>query len=148
MPEVLPLTRQIIAWEGRWPLNTYASRDASKLSASALERLREAEAMSIDDYRAGLARCEEIRALHARLADVADAYITLSAPDVAPVGIETTGNPIFAVPASLLGVPALSMPLLAVGGLPLGGQLVGFAARDADLFATAGGVERIARSPR
>jgi Asp-tRNA(Asn)/Glu-tRNA(Gln) amidotransferase A subunit family amidase len=148
MPEVLPLTRKIIAWEERWPLNTYARRDASKLSASALARLRDGESMSIDDYRAALARRDEIRAMHARLADVVDAHITLSAPDVAPVGVETTGNPIFAVPASLLGVPALSLPLLTIGGLPLGVQLVGFSARDADLFATAGAVEEIAFSPR
>ena len=30
------LTRQINAWEGRWPLNTYRDRDRSKLSQSAL----------------------------------------------------------------------------------------------------------------
>jgi Asp-tRNA(Asn)/Glu-tRNA(Gln) amidotransferase A subunit family amidase len=148
MPDVLPLTRTINAWESRWPLNTYADRDASKLSPAMRERLREAEAMSIDDYRAALARRDEIRTIHARLADVADACITLSAPDVAPIGIETTGNPIFAVPASLLGVPALSMPLLTLGGLPLGVQLVGFSARDADCFATAAAVERVARGTR
>jgi Asp-tRNA(Asn)/Glu-tRNA(Gln) amidotransferase A subunit family amidase len=144
LPEVLPLTRKINAWESRWPLNTYADRDASKLSAQMIERLREAEAMSIDDYRAALAQRDQIRAIHAEVAEIADACITLSAPDVAPVGIETTGNPIFAVPASLLGVPALSIPLIRISGLPLGVQLIGFVGRDADLFATAAAVERIA----
>src|SRR6202030_3668984 len=33
------LTRQINAWEGRWPLNTYRDRDPGKLSQSALDRL-------------------------------------------------------------------------------------------------------------
>ena len=145
LPEVLPLTRIINAWESRWPLNTYADRDASQLSPAMIERLRQAEAMSIDDYRVALARRDAIRALHARLADVADACITLSAPDVAPVGIETTGNPVFAVPASLLGVPALSMPLFTLDSLPLGVQLVGFSGGDADLFARAAAVERVAR---
>ena len=144
LPEVLPLTRKINAWESRWPLNTYADRDASKLSDAMIERLREAEAMSIDDYRAALARREQLRAMYAELAEIAAACITLSAPGVAPVGIETTGNPIFAVPASLLGVPALSLPLSTVGGLPLGIQLIGFAQCDADLFATAAAVEQIA----
>jgi Asp-tRNA(Asn)/Glu-tRNA(Gln) amidotransferase A subunit family amidase len=143
LPEVLPLTRKINAWESRWPLNTYADRDASKLSKAMIERLREAEAMSIDEYRAALAQRDRIRAIHAEVAEIAGACITLSAPDVAPVGIETTGNPIFAVPASLLGVPALSMPLLTMSGLPLGVQLIGFVTRDADLFATAAAVERI-----
>lgn len=145
LAEALPLTRRINAWESRWPLNTYEDRDASKLSASMIERLREAEAMTVDDYRAAIRRRDEIRIIHAALSGIAAACITLSAPDVAPVGIESTGNPIFAVPASLLGAPALSMPLLTLGSLPLGVQLVGFTDRDADLFATAGAVERIAR---
>jgi Asp-tRNA(Asn)/Glu-tRNA(Gln) amidotransferase A subunit family amidase len=145
LPEVLPLTRKINAWESRWPLNTYQDRDASKLSANMRERLAEAEAMTIDDYRAAIVRRSEIRAIHAALADSAAACITLSAPDVAPIGIESTGNPIFAVPASLLGVPAVSMPLARLGGLPLGIQLIGFVNRDADLFATAAAVEQIAQ---
>jgi Asp-tRNA(Asn)/Glu-tRNA(Gln) amidotransferase A subunit family amidase len=145
LPEVLPLTRKINAWESRWPLNTYQDRDASKLSANMRERLAEAEAMTIDDYRAAIVRRSEIRAIHAALADSAAACITLSAPDVAPIGIESTGNPIFAVPASLLGVPAVSMPLARLGGLPLGIQLIGFVDRDADLFATAAAVEQIAQ---
>jgi hypothetical protein len=37
------LTRRINAWEGRWPLNTYRSRDCTKLSDSALSRLATAE---------------------------------------------------------------------------------------------------------
>jgi Asp-tRNA(Asn)/Glu-tRNA(Gln) amidotransferase A subunit family amidase len=54
---------------------------------------------------------------------------------VAPLGIETTGDPVFAVPASLLGVPALSLPLMNIAGLPLGVQTIGFRDQDADLFA-------------
>jgi len=42
---------RIDAWEWRWPLNTYRNRDASKLSRALLDRLAEAEAMSLDDYR-------------------------------------------------------------------------------------------------
>jgi len=40
----------------------------------------------------------------------------------------------------MLGVPALSLPLLLDEGLPLGLQLLGFADADAALFSTAGGV--------
>ena len=64
---------------------------------------------------------------------------------MAPVGIQSTGNPVFAVPASLLGVPALSMPLARLDDLPLGIQLIGFVDRDADLFATAAAVEQVVR---
>jgi Asp-tRNA(Asn)/Glu-tRNA(Gln) amidotransferase A subunit family amidase len=40
----------------------------------------------------------------------------------------------------MLGVPAISIPALQDGGLPLGLQLLGFADADAALFSTAGGV--------
>ena len=135
--ETLPLTRRINAWESRWPLNTYVDRDVTKLSKNMVERLHEAEAMTIEDYRAGLARREHVRALHAALRDQAAACVTLSAPDVAPVGIDATGNPVFAVHASLLGVPALSLPLASIGGLPLGVQAIGYMDQDASLFAAA-----------
>jgi Asp-tRNA(Asn)/Glu-tRNA(Gln) amidotransferase A subunit family amidase len=59
------------------------------------------------------------------------------------VGLLSTGDPSFAVPGSLLGVPAMSLPLLSEGGLPVGVQLLGFEQGDADLFATAGAVEQI-----
>jgi Asp-tRNA(Asn)/Glu-tRNA(Gln) amidotransferase A subunit family amidase len=146
--ETLPLTRQINAWESRWPLNTYVDRDVTKLSKGLVDRLHEAETMTVDDYRTRIARRDEIRALFAALRSEAAACITLSAPDVAPVGIESTGNPIFAVQASLLGVPALTLPLATIGGLPLGIQLIGYRDEDAALFSTAsfvhGAVDEIA----
>jgi Asp-tRNA(Asn)/Glu-tRNA(Gln) amidotransferase A subunit family amidase len=71
--------------------------------------------------------------------------ITLAATGAAPVGLGSTGNPVFVVPASILGVPAISLPVLADGGLPLGLQLIGFADRDAALFSVAGGVLTLLR---
>jgi Asp-tRNA(Asn)/Glu-tRNA(Gln) amidotransferase A subunit family amidase len=129
------LTRQINTWEGRWPLNTYRNRDRSKLSRSALDRLATAEGMTSADYGAAIARRQRSREIHARLAARYDAAITLAAPGAAPVGLGSTGNPIFNVPASLVGIPALSLPLLSAGGLPLGLQVMGFAGEDARLFA-------------
>ena len=134
------LTRAINAWEGRWPLNTYCDRDASKLSQSALERLAMAEAMTLADYGAAIARRQRNRETHARLAARYDAAITLAAPGAAPVGLGSTGNPVFNVPASMLGIPALALPLLLAEGLPLGLQIAGFASEDARLFATAAAI--------
>jgi hypothetical protein len=37
----------------------------------------------------------------------------------ATMGLEPTGDPIFAVPASLLGVPSLSLPVSQIGGCRL-----------------------------
>jgi Asp-tRNA(Asn)/Glu-tRNA(Gln) amidotransferase A subunit family amidase len=140
------LSTRINAWEWRWPINTYRARDATKLSRSTLERGAQAEAMTLDDYRFDLAERDQRRAIHATLAGEFDACITLSATGAAPVGLGSTGNPVFAAPGSMLGVPAISLPVLRDEGLPLGLQLFGFAHRDARLFATAASVlELLAR---
>jgi Asp-tRNA(Asn)/Glu-tRNA(Gln) amidotransferase A subunit family amidase len=68
--------------------------------------------------------------------------VTLAAPAAAPVGLGSTGDPVFAVPFSLLGVPAISLPLLREQGLPLGLQLTGFNGKDETLSAIAGWVEK------
>jgi len=131
------LSRALNAWESRWPLNDYARRDASKLSRSARDRLAQAEAMTIEEYRGLLAERLRIRSLYAALAAQCDACVTLAAPGAAPVGLGSTGDPSFAVPSSLLGVPAMSLPLLKEQGMPLGFQAIGFAGEDAATFAVA-----------
>ena len=124
-----PLSVRINTWESRWPLNTYRNRDAGKLSRAMLARLAQAEAMGLDDYRADLDERTRVRALYKSLAAQCDACVTLAAPAAAPVGLGSTGDPVFAVPFSLLGVPAISLPLLHEQGLPLGLQVTGFTGR-------------------
>jgi Asp-tRNA(Asn)/Glu-tRNA(Gln) amidotransferase A subunit family amidase len=111
--DALPLTMAINAWEGRWPLNTYADMDASKLSPAARDRLETAEAMTQQEFGELLRR------------------------RAAPVGLGTTGNTAMNVTASLLGCPALTIPVLADEGLPLGLQLLGRTDQDAALFGVA-----------
>jgi Asp-tRNA(Asn)/Glu-tRNA(Gln) amidotransferase A subunit family amidase len=100
-----------------------------------LDRLAAAEAMTLADYGAAIARRQCNREVHARLAGRYDAAITLAAPGAAPVGLGSTGNPVFNVPASMLGIPALSLPVLSAEELPLGLQIMGFGGQDAGLFA-------------
>jgi Asp-tRNA(Asn)/Glu-tRNA(Gln) amidotransferase A subunit family amidase len=139
------LSFDINAWESRWPINTYSRRDASKLSQAMRDRLVQAEAMTIDNYRAMLKERQIRRDIYAGLTGEFDACITLTATGAAPVGLGSTGNPVFVVPASLLGIPAISLPLLSDGGLPLGLQLMGFADQDAALFSCAAGVLALLR---
>jgi Asp-tRNA(Asn)/Glu-tRNA(Gln) amidotransferase A subunit family amidase len=134
------LSMAINTWESRWPINTYRARNAGKLSKAMLDRGLRADAMTLEEYRRDIADRDRRRAVYRTLAKEFDACITLSAPGAAPVGLDSTGNPVFAVPGSMLGVPALSLPILDDGGLPLGLQLIGFAHRDAALFATAASV--------
>jgi Asp-tRNA(Asn)/Glu-tRNA(Gln) amidotransferase A subunit family amidase len=144
LPESRQLSARINNWEFRWPLNTFAhDMDYAKLSSAMQERLGIAEAMTIEEYQMRIARRDEIRAIYARLSAVCDGAISLSAPGAAPVGLEWTGEPAFVVPGSLLGVPALSLPLLETESLPLGVQLLGFHDRDAELFALAASVREI-----
>ncbi|HEY7248601.1 MAG TPA: amidase [Xanthobacteraceae bacterium] len=128
---------RINTWEMRWPLNTYRSRDAGKISSLLLDRLRDAEAMSVADYRLLLVERDQAGQRWEKLAPRIDGAITLTAPDVAPIGLSSTGNPAFAVVCSYLRCPAVSLPLLAVDGLPIGLQVIGFRDRDADLLAHA-----------
>ena len=137
MADALPITRRINEWEGRWPLNTYADTDASKLSGLSQERLRNAGKMTQADYAELIAQRDAARAAFAKAAENYDAFITLAATGAAPVGFTTTGNAIMNVAASLLGVPALTLPVLTDENMPLGLQLMGGAERDAALFETA-----------
>jgi Asp-tRNA(Asn)/Glu-tRNA(Gln) amidotransferase A subunit family amidase len=133
----LPLTLAINTWEGRWPRNTYTDRDASKLSASAIERIRAAEAMTQDDYRQLLSRRAAMRSRYAEVADLYDVFVALGASGAAPVGLGSTGNVAMNTAASSLGVPALTVPVLQDESLPLGLQLLAGADRDAALFGAA-----------
>jgi Asp-tRNA(Asn)/Glu-tRNA(Gln) amidotransferase A subunit family amidase len=138
-----PISMRINAWEGRWPLNTYRNRDPSKLSRVALDRLREAEAMTLDDYRAEFKKREEVRAVYAALAGECDMCISLAAPAAAPMGLQSTGDPSCTVHVSLLAIPAISLPVLQDEGLPLGLQVTGFLHDDAAVFAASAAIAKL-----
>jgi Asp-tRNA(Asn)/Glu-tRNA(Gln) amidotransferase A subunit family amidase len=140
------MTLGINAWEWRWPLGSFVARDASLLSPSALERRERSLAMTQADYAALLAQRSAARAAYAALNGLVDAVISATAPGAAPVGLETTGNPVFVVPGSLLGAPGVSLPVLDDAALPLGLQVLGFPQGDADVFAVAGWIEGSLRS--
>lgn len=128
----------INAWEFVWPLAAVARHSGHLLSASMRERLEAGRRMSDAEYQALLARRQAMRLAHRAVKGTVDALVTLAAPGPAPVGLETTGNPVFNVPATALGAPAISLPLFEVDGLPLGLQLVGFPGDDRALSAVAG----------
>jgi Asp-tRNA(Asn)/Glu-tRNA(Gln) amidotransferase A subunit family amidase len=133
-----PLSNKINSFEGRWFLQGARDRDVSKLSKVMQTRLAEAEALTLADYRAALIERDRIRALYAELAGSFDGSITLAAPGGAPKGLESTGNAAFTVPTSLLGIPAVTLPLFEIDGMPLGLQVFGFFNEDALAFAISG----------
>ena len=133
----MELSHRCNGWETRWFIRTMRERDAAALSRNILERARRYEDMTLTDHRADLKERARVRAVHAELAANCDCCITLASPSHAPEGLGSTGNPEFNVPASLLGVPALSLPVFELNDMPLGLQVIGYFDRDADLFRTA-----------
>ncbi|MEH2472541.1 Asp-tRNA(Asn)/Glu-tRNA(Gln) amidotransferase A subunit family amidase [Nitrobacteraceae bacterium AZCC 2161] len=137
---ILQFGFDIIGYESRWPLKSVAYRDRLGLSPGVLDQIVLSDALGLDGYRGLLARRRALRAEFEQLAATADAFITLNALGAAPTGITYTGNPSFNVPASVLGTPALTLPMFTDEGMPLGLQLISSQHSDAKLFATAGWV--------
>lgn len=72
----------------------------------------------------------------AQVFDQADLILTPSAPGEAPLGLASTGDPVFNGIWTFLQTPCLNLPLTTgPGGLPIGVQLVCAPGRDVELFA-------------
>jgi len=97
-----------------------------------------ASALTVDDYRAALARMLESRAaLDALFADC-DAVLTAAAPGEAPLGLGATGDAVFNRAWTAGHVPCVTLPgQRGPHGLPVGIQLVGRQWNDAALIAVA-----------
>jgi Asp-tRNA(Asn)/Glu-tRNA(Gln) amidotransferase A subunit family amidase len=137
LPSVTELSHRINGWEGRWFFRCMRDRDVNKMGPITRERVDKYDDVTLVQHRADLKERLRIRSVYAELASACDACITLAAPGAAPEGLGSTGNPEFGVPSSLLGVPALSLPLFELDGMPLGLQLIGYFDRDAEAFAIA-----------
>jgi Asp-tRNA(Asn)/Glu-tRNA(Gln) amidotransferase A subunit family amidase len=135
--DALALSSDICAWETRWPFNTYRDKGEDMLSPRIAARLEAAEAMSADDFRRRLAERWDMRRKLTALMPLADGLITLPALGPAPMGTESAGSPVYNAPQSATGAPALSLPLMAVDGMPMGVQLMGFLDQDERLVAQA-----------
>ena len=105
-----------------------------------LERGRQVSALA---YQQALARIPILYRGFDEIFERCDAILTPAAPGVAPKGLDRTGDPSFCTRWTLLGTPALNLPLMrGEGGLPLGVQLVGSRHNDARLLRTARWLER------
>lgn len=130
----VPLCRVLCSYEMRWALRAYQA--TGKLSKELGRWLEMAEALGPDDYRQALQHRAAMRADLEAIRPLADAILTLSSPGPAPAlghvassgeasyGF-VTGSPAFNAATSVLGAPAITVPMLAIGGMPVGVQLIG-----------------------
>lgn len=137
----------ITSWENRWYQRGIVDQNPDGVSARAKATLAKAEAMTPDDYRAALLARQTAQATHTMLAPLADAAITLACPGPAPLWAgdvpgqplapRPTGDFVFNAPSSMLFAPVVTVPLMSVGGMPVGVQVMGQQGEDARVTAFA-----------
>jgi Asp-tRNA(Asn)/Glu-tRNA(Gln) amidotransferase A subunit family amidase len=114
----------------------YAGKE--QLSATLRQMIERGQQLSAVDYNRAV---EQIPALNRALAELwasHDAILTPATTSVAPVGLQSTGSPIFCTIWTLCGMPAITLPILkGADGMPLGAQLVSARGDDARLLRTA-----------
>ena len=137
----------ITRWENRWAQQNLVAVKREFVSDRLKANLKLAQEMSHDDYRSALIARDVAQNCHNTVAHLANAAITLSCPGPAPIwagdvqGLplvdRPTGDAIFNYPSSMLFAPCVTMPLMSVGGLPVGAQVMGQQHQDAEITAIA-----------
>lgn len=122
LPDLLP---GLLGYEARWPLADYETTMPGCLSEKLRGRLGPTLDMTSEQYRELLAVRGEIRAAQDALRGKADAFLLLCSQDPPPDYPEI-GDTVYGDVSSTLGAPAFALPLLAVEGLPVGVQLMGW----------------------
>ena len=130
--------RVILAYEGARHFGALQRQHRGKMSMRFNELLDEGAAIAEPDYRAALSATQALRAEFMRIVERYDAVITPPATGEAPATLQETGSPAFCTLWTLLGVPAITIPVgIGPSGLPLGLQIVGRQGDDARTLATA-----------
>jgi Asp-tRNA(Asn)/Glu-tRNA(Gln) amidotransferase A subunit family amidase len=137
----------ITAWENRWYQRNLIDEHPNGVSERAKAVVAKAEAMRPEDYRTRLVERAAAQLRHVAVAPLADAAITLACPGPAPLwsgdvpgqplAPRPTGDFVFNAPSSMLFAPAVTLPLMAVGGMPVGVQVMGQQQQDARVTALA-----------
>ena len=109
----------------------WVARGEALLSDIVREHIDGGRAIDADAYLSLLDEADAMRRAFEHAVRPYDAALTPAAPGGAPEGLEFTGSRTQTMLWTMLGVPAINVPALTVGGLPLGLQVVGRFGADA-----------------
>ena len=136
------IANAITAWENHWAMRNLVAQDPDGVSARSKAVIATVERLGVEGYQDLLRRRAAVRETYAALRPVVDALVAPASPRSGdrpgePLAPRPMGDSVFNTPSSLLGVPAVTVPLIAVGGLPMGVQVVGQPGTDARITAIA-----------
>ena len=115
--------------------DSYYAKDKNRLSEQLRGMIERGQRISNSAYDGALAGMAAIGEALGGLFSQYDALITPATTGEAPVGLASTGSPIFCTLWTLCGLPCITVPLLrGPAGMPLGVQIVGAVGSDAKLL--------------
>jgi Asp-tRNA(Asn)/Glu-tRNA(Gln) amidotransferase A subunit family amidase len=114
------------------------ARGKDRLSATLREMIERGQKVLGGAYNRAVDQIPVLNSMLDALFDWCDAILTPAATGEAPIGLESTGSPIFCTIWTLCGTPAICLPILqGPHGMPMGVQVVGPRGDDARLLRTA-----------
>ncbi len=136
--ELIQLQKDVMTFEMARSLSFERLRHREALSPALLALLDAGMAIPGAQHAANLQRTADWRLRIDALFERHDVLLTPSTTGAAPEGLAATGDPLFCRSWSLLGLPAVHLPLIRnARGLPVGLQLVGRMGEDHKLLAAA-----------
>jgi Asp-tRNA(Asn)/Glu-tRNA(Gln) amidotransferase A subunit family amidase len=136
--EAWPAHRAVMAADMAHNLGKLADQGRGTVSQQFQELIAEGRGVTATRYLDALALARALRGpIEELFQQECTAIITPATAGVAPKG-DATGDPVFCSLWTLLGLPAITLPLLSgADGMPLGVQLIGAPGDDARLLRTA-----------
>lgn len=136
--EAVALHRTIFEADLARNLAAEYDRGRERLSPTLREIIERGQRCLAVDYNRAVDRIPILSGLLETMFEWCDAILTPATTGEAPLGLDSTGSPIFCTIWTLCGVPAVSVPVLqGAAGLPIGAQLIGPRGDDARLLRTA-----------